>query len=211
MLGVMDLDFDERLRRAVAANLERFDRRPIAKAGLRPAAVAIVLVSDADGRACFVLTRRPHDMRRHAGQYALPGGRLDEDETTTTAALRETHEEIGLALAPGEVLGVLDDYETRSGFCITPVVVWGGHNPPLEANPTEVAALYRVPLAALLAPDIVFLDSIPQSDRPVLSLSLLNNRIFAPTAALLLQLRDVALLDQPTRVFGYEQPPFAWR
>jgi 8-oxo-dGTP pyrophosphatase MutT (NUDIX family) len=207
----VNLTFDERLRRAVASNLAGFDRRPSSRDGLRSAAVAIVLLSDADGRACFVLTRRPVTMRRHPGQYALPGGRLDDGETTVVAALRETHEEIGLLLEADHVLGCLDDYETRSGFCITPVVVWGGADVILEPNPGEVAALYRVPLEALLRPNLVHLDAIPESDRPVLSLSLLDNRIFAPTAALLLQLREVALLNKHTRVDGYEQPLFAWR
>ncbi len=209
----MDLRCDMRLRAQIADNLSRFPRRAVRDGRLRPAAVAFVLVDDAKGRACFVLTRRPLSMRRHAGQFALPGGRLDPEETVIAAALRETREEIGLSLRDEAVLGCLDDYETRSGFRITPVVAWGGPKASLTANPEEVAAIFLVPLDDLLRPDIVHLESIPQSDRPVLSLSLspLDHRVFAPTAAMILQLREVALLDKPTRVHDYEQPLFAWR
>jgi 8-oxo-dGTP pyrophosphatase MutT (NUDIX family) len=204
------LPFSATLRARVTANLARFDRNVCDDAELRAAAVALLLVADADGRGCFVLTRRPLTMRRHAGQYALPGGRLDEGETAVQAALRETHEEVGVRLGTESVLGCLDDYATRSGFCITPVVMWGA-DAVLSPDPNEVAATYRVPLAELMHPDLVHLHSIEESDRPVLALALLGNLIFAPTAALLLQLREVALLGKDTRVDGYEQPLFAWR
>lgn len=205
-----ELSLDDDLRRRVVTNVAALERRTSTTA-LRPAAVGIVLVSDDAGRACFVLTRRPATMRRHANQYAIPGGRLDEGESHVEAALREVMEEIGVQKGEEDVLGLLDDYDTRSGFCITPVVIWGGQGIDIVPAPREVAAAHRVPLAELLRPDIVHLDSIPESDRPVLSLRLLNNRIFAPTAAILLQLREVALLGRDTRVSHYEQPRFAWR
>jgi 8-oxo-dGTP pyrophosphatase MutT (NUDIX family) len=207
----MKLEFDERLRQRVRDNLAGFERQAVHEPELRPAAVAILLTDDTQGRGCFVLTRRPLTMRRHAGQYALPGGRLDPGESPVEAALRETEEEIGLALSEEAVIGLLDDFATRSGFCISPVVVWAGAGLRLRPNPDEVAAIHRVPLSDLLQPDLVHLGAIPESERPVLSLSLLDNRIFAPTAALLLQLREVALLNKQTRVSGYEQPRFAWR
>ena len=93
---------------------------------LKRAAVAIALVEadEADGGTALLLTRRAAGLRTHRGQWALPGGRCDEGETPVAAALRELHEELGLGLGPGDVLGLLDDYPTRSGYLITPVVVW---------------------------------------------------------------------------------------
>ncbi|HEY7540458.1 MAG TPA: CoA pyrophosphatase, partial [Methylomirabilota bacterium] len=127
--------FDEALRARVRTNLAGFTRQAIAPDGRRPAAVAVVLLPDDDGRACFLLTRRTATLRAHARQWALPGGRIDAGETIEGAALRELREEVGLALEPSAVLGLLDDYGTRSGFIITPVVAWGGEHVELVPNP----------------------------------------------------------------------------
>jgi hypothetical protein len=109
------------------------------------------------------------------------------------------------------VLGRLDDYPTRSGYVITPVVVWAVDAGDLERNPQEVAAVYRVPLAELDRPDVPRLRRIPESDRPVISVPLLGTQIHAPTAAILYQLREVAVRGLCTRVAEFEQPVFAWR
>lgn len=163
------------------------------------------------GGAAFLLCRRASRMNRHAGQWALPGGRLDPGETPIEAALRECHEELGLALSPDQVLGLLDDYPTRSGYVMTPVVVWGGADPELRPAPDEVRAVYRIGLAALRASEPRYL-TIPESDRPVLQLPLGNDFIHAPTGAVLLQLRNVALAGNlGERVDHLEQPVFAWR
>jgi 8-oxo-dGTP pyrophosphatase MutT (NUDIX family) len=201
---------DDALRERIRANLASFEREPHAGPPLRAAAVALALVPGEDGRPCFVLTRRASRLRAHGGQWALPGGRLDPGENPEGAALRELAEEVGLDAAPSSVLGRLDDYPTRSGFVITPVVVWGGAG-LLEPNPQEVAAVYRVPLSELDRPDVPRLRSIPESDRPVISIPLLGTFIHAPTAAVLYQLREVAVWGRPTRVSQYEQPVFAWR
>jgi 8-oxo-dGTP pyrophosphatase MutT (NUDIX family) len=201
---------DEALRERVRANLAGFALEPHAGPVLRAAAVALALVPGDDGRPCFVLTRRAPKLRAHGGQWALPGGRLDEGESPEDAALRELAEEVGLDVAPANVLGRLDDYATRSGFLITPVVVWGDAG-LLAPNPNEVAAVYRVPLAELDRPDVPRLRAIPESDRPVISIPLLGTFIHAPTAAVLYQLREVAVWGRPTRVSMYEQPVFAWR
>ena len=166
---------------------------------------------DGEGRPCFVLTRRAAKLRRHGGQWALPGGRLDPGEDAATAALRELEEEVGLTLLPCDVLGLLDDYPTRSGFLISPVVVWGGSTQQLDPAPDEVAAAYRVPIADLELPGVPRLRKIPESDRPVISIPLVGADIHAPTAAILFQLREVALRGLSTRVHHYEQPVFAWR
>ena len=191
-------------------HLACFERRRASAPDLRPAAVALVVVPDAAGRAAVVLTRRAMGLRKHGGQWALPGGGLDPGETPETAALRELHEEVGLALPPDHVLGCLDDYPTRSGFVITPVVVWGSAE-PLHPDPREVAGAYHVPLADLLDPANVVTHTIPQSDRPVLALAILGTLIYAPTAAILYQFAEVAVLGKDTRVAHYEQPLFAWR
>src|SRR5438093_10202248 len=114
--------FDDGLRARVQKNLAGFARQGIEPDGRRLAAVAVVLLPDEEGRACFLLTRRTATLRAHARQWALPGGRIDAGESAEGAALRELREEVGLRLDPSSILGVLDDYGTRSGFIITPVV-----------------------------------------------------------------------------------------
>jgi mutator protein MutT len=183
----------------------------------RAAAVAVVVVPGEvvfgeKGDAAVLLTRRASSLRRHGGQWALPGGRLDPGETPETAALRELEEEVGLALPPASLLGRLDDYATRSGFVITPVVVWGGDSAePLRTDPGEVAGVYRIPLDDLLDPRNLVLQSIPESDRPVLALAILGTLVYAPTAAVLHQFAEVAVAGRETRVADYEQPLFAWK
>ncbi|MBU3689089.1 MAG: coenzyme A pyrophosphatase [Acidimicrobiales bacterium mtb01] len=164
------------------------------------------------GGAAFLLCRRAARMNRHAGQWALPGGRLDADETPVDAALRELDEELGLRLGIESVLGILDDYPTRSGFVITPVVVWGGDDVHLQPDPGEVAHVYRIGLHQLCRDDSPRFVSIPESDRPVVQLPLGGDLIHAPTGAVLLQLRWVGLDGRiGERVDQLEQPVFAWR
>ena len=203
--------YDDALRGRIRGHLEAFERRPHAHDDLRAAAVALALLPGDDGLPSFVLTRRAVKLKAHQGQWALPGGRLDPGESPREAALRELHEEVGLELASESVLGTLDDYPTRSGYCITPVVVWAGAEAQLVPNPDEVASVYRVPLAELERPDVPQLRVIPESERPVISIPLLGTHIHAPTAAILFQLREVAIRGDATRVAHYEQPVFAWR
>ena len=206
-----DGTFDEALRARVTVNLAGFARQAIAPDGRRPAAVAAVLLPDDEGRACFLLTRRTATLRAHARQWALPGGRIDAGESSEAAALRELQEEVGLALDATSVLGLLDDYGTRSGFIITPVVVWAGERVELAPNPAEVAHVYRVPLSDLDKPDVPRLITIPESDRPVIQVPLLSSLIHAPTAAVLYQIREVVVHGRPTRVSHFEQPTWAWK
>ena len=201
---------DDALRARARANLAAFERRSLARDGRRPAAVALVLLDDDEGRACFLLTRRAASLRAHARQWALPGGRIDPGESAERAALRELWEEVGLERDEPTVLGLLDDYGTRSGFIITPVVVWGGSGAALVANPAEVASVHRVPLADLDRPDVPRLVTIPESDRPVIQVPLLSTLVHAPTAAVVYQLREVVMHGRPTRVDHFEQPVWAW-
>lgn len=163
------------------------------------------------GGAAFLLCRRATRMNRHAGQWALPGGRVDPGESALDGALRELSEELGLELDRDSLLGTLDDYPTRSGYLITPLVLWGPPDPSLLPAADEVLAVYRVGLAALrdLQPRFI---TIPESERPVIQLPLGNDLIHAPTGAILYQLRQVALLGQAgARVDDLEEPVFAWR
>ena len=192
------------------AHLVRFERRALEVDGRRPAAVAVVLLADDAGRACFLLTRRAAGLRRHARQWALPGGRVEPGESALDAARRELEEEVGLVLLPDAALGLLDDYPTRSGFLITPVIFWGGVDPVLTPNPDEVASVHRVPLVDLDRPDVPRLVTIPESDRPVIQVPLLSTLVHAPTAAVVYQLREVVMHGRPTRVDHFEPPVWAW-
>jgi len=207
-----DLSFNTDLRTRIERNFSTFERRAIADQSLRQAAVAIVIVEGDDGQAALLLTTRPAGLRRHGGQYALPGGRLDEGETTHAAALRELEEELGLAFGGDRIIGALDDYPTRSGFRITPTVIWGGDAGAIHPDPDEVDQVYHIPLSDLLSPDIPHLEPGP-GDHPILSapLATIGHRVFAPTAAMLYQFREVALLGSDTRVAHYDQPTFAWK
>jgi 8-oxo-dGTP pyrophosphatase MutT (NUDIX family) len=163
------------------------------------------------GGAAFLLCRRPSTMRRHAGQWALPGGRVDAGETPLDAALRELEEELGVRLGAESVVGWLDDYVSRSGFVITPVVLWCGADPALKPDPDEVLAVYRIGLQALLNGEPRFIP-IPESERPVLQMPLGNDLIHAPTGAILYQFREVALRGRTgMRTDHVEEPVFAWR
>lgn len=178
--------------------------------GLKLAAIAITVTAEvAGGEAAFLLTRRASTLRSHGGQYALPGGRLDAGEDASLAALRELSEEVGLHFGPDHVLGQLDDYCTRSGYAITPVVVWGGVVESLSPNPDEVAAVHRIPLAVLDLDPII--EPIPESDRPIIRVPLGNgDSVNPPTAPPLHQFREVCLHGRPTRVSHYDQPAWAW-
>jgi 8-oxo-dGTP pyrophosphatase MutT (NUDIX family) len=178
---------------------------------VRPAAVAVAIGVDGAGIASFVLTRRSAGLRAHAGQWALPGGRTDAGEGPEDAARRELHEELGLDLDASAVCGRLDDYATRSGYVITPVVLWAGALPVLTPNPAEVAGVHLIPLAELDRPDAPRFVTIPESDRPVVQMPLVGTLVHAPTAAILYQLREVVLRGRATRVAHLEQPVFAWR
>jgi 8-oxo-dGTP pyrophosphatase MutT (NUDIX family) len=202
----------DELRRRLERNLAAFERSPAPAGELRQAAVAVVIVAGGDGEACFVLTERASGLRHHAGQWALPGGRMDPGESVLSAALRELEEEIGLRLESSALLGRLDDYGTRSGFVISPVVLWGGDAVGISANPHEVAAVHLFPLSRLDHRSVPRLTRIPESPRPVIEIPLGGSEsVFAPTGAVLYQLREVGLHGRPTRVAHFDQPVFAWR
>lgn len=195
-------------RALITERLGRFTPTPAPLERRRAAAVAVVLAGAEDDLGVW-LTRRSAGLRAHAGQIALPGGRFDDGEDAVAAALRELREELGIALSRADVLGVLDDYPTRSGYVITPVVLWAGQGHAPVPNPDEVALVDRVLLTDLdIEPRFV---DIPESDRPVIQLPIFGTLVHAPTAAVLYQFREIALHDRHTAVRHLEQPPFAWR
>jgi len=216
---------NDSFRALIARRLSSWPVRAIAEAGRPRAAVALTLVHAGLGAglpgfeapaswsdaAALLLTRRSGHMRRHAGQWALPGGRIDADETPELAVLRELQEEVGLEFGPAELLGRLDDYATRSGFVITPLVLWGGASLEIRPAPQEVASVHRIPLSEFLRTDAPLLDPPHEAGGPpVLRMPLADNWIAAPTAAMIYQFREVLLMDRPTRVSHFDQPRFTW-
>ncbi len=207
----MNYPLNANLRDVIAHNLTSHDRVSVTDPSLRKAAVALIVsATQQDAPSSVVVTLRASKLNRHGGQYALPGGRLDEGENVIGAALRETREEVGLRLGNSSVLGVLDDMVTRSGFVITPVVAWAGAGASFTPDPGEVAKLYRVPLHELDAPSIPEIVADRTGGKPVMSavFPTIGHRMYAPTAALLYQFREVCLHGRTTRVGDLGQPEF---
>ena len=204
---------DERLRARVVDRLAAFERHELPDDGLRSAGVAIVITADEAGRACVLLTRRTDRLRRHSGQFALPGGRLDDGEDIVGCALRELSEELTIHCDRLAVLGRLDDFSTRSGFRISPIVVWRGEHAPVEPNPDEVERVFHIPFSELASPEIPQFMQRDEDQPPVFAAPLptVGHEIYAPTAALLYQFREVVIFGRDTRVAHFDQPEFAWK
>ena len=223
------LPCDEPLRALIHHHLRAFSVQAAPAEGqagaLHHAAVAVAVIDEGHGanltgfaqhtvwstQAALLLTMRSQQLRKHAGQWALPGGRIDLGETPEQAALREMQEEVNLCLDESAVLGRLDDYVTRSGFVITPVVIWAGAARDITPNPVEVASVHRIPIAEFLRADAPLLEHTEQSEHAVLRMPVGANWIAAPTAAVLYQFREVCIEGRNTRVAHFEQPLFAWK
>jgi 8-oxo-dGTP pyrophosphatase MutT (NUDIX family) len=209
-------------RDLIEVNLADFRISSLDPGKLRRAAVALTIVDYRgegglyglgdvpDTCAALILTRRAGGLKNHAGQWAFPGGSIDPGESPEQTAFRELEEEVGLSLPADQLLGCLDDFVTRSGFHITPVVIWGGTAQQLNKNEQEVASIHRIPCKELFRRDAPALQGGDESDRPILFMPVGDTFIATPTAAILYQFREVALAGRATRVAHYEQPYFAW-
>lgn len=216
---------DEKFLDEIKSNLSDFDAATIEEHDLKAAAVAVIVCDLAYGSgvsgmssyqtsqtdAALLLTKRSSKLRRHAGQWSLPGGRVDAGETLEETAIREVHEEINLKLNPDQIIGRLDDFETRSGFVMTPILFWAGKLENLTPNLDEVDSIHRIPVSEFLRADAPMLSDSDHGDAPVLRMPVGDTWIAAPTAAILLQFREVCVLGKQTRVAHFDQPEFAWK
>lgn len=194
----------------IAANLKAHERHVIDPTDRRRAAVAL-LISPLDGVLTYALTRRALTLRRGAGNYALPGGNFEPGEDAIDAAVRESNEELGLTLERDTTLGMLDDFLTLGGHVVTPVVLWSPAPLALNPDPTEVHAAFLEPLSDLDHPEAPRSVVNPDGGEPILRMYAQGNWINPPTAAFLLQFREVALHGRATRVHMVGQPNWTAR
>ena len=189
-------DAKERLLRNIEGPLSPELRAILERPG-RPASVLLALLERPSG-VTVLFTERSQHLRDHAGQISLPGGRLAPGETVAAAALREAHEEVGLAPGAVEILGSLDGFLTGTGFTITPVV---GYVPDPNfvavADPREVASVFEVPLDVILDRSAMGVGYFERHGSRLLTYELHfeNRRIWGATAAVLRNFQDVILDD----------------
>ncbi|WP_433600889.1 NUDIX hydrolase [Nocardia sp. CA-135953] len=212
-------------RELAGARLGGFPRTEVADApGLRRAAVLLCVVA-IDGPPSVMVIKRAY-RGRNAGQWALPGGRVDDGETVEQTAIRELHEELGLTASPADLLGRLDDFPAASGFVITPIVAALADVSELRPNPDEVHSVHQVDLARLAADDVPHwvhpneavrqqdlrpdAPAVPNDGPGLLQMRLAENMtIHAPTGAMLWQFREVILLGRDpdaARIAHFAQP-----
>lgn len=203
--------FDNGLRDRIAGHLDAFEHNDIDVGDRRQAAVALTIIEsdDGTGTASMLLTRRAPKMNKHAGQWALPGGRVDDGETPLEGARREMMEEVNLSLGESALLGRLDDLTSRSGYVITPFVFWAEDLSSLKPNPGEVASIHRIPVNLFEGENAIQFIDQETTETPLLRLQLGENRIHAPTGAFLLQFWEVGVNGRDTRVDGYAHPEWA--
>ena len=153
------------------------------------AAVLVALVDRPEPTVLLIL--RPETMRKHAGQIAFPGGRVDpEDDGVIDAALREAEEEIGLLRGHVTVIATVDRYRTITGFEVTPVIAVVPPDLPLTPQPSEVAEIFEVPLSHLLDPANHLERTVEWQGRERRFLEILwgERRIWGATAAMIVNL-----------------------
>jgi 8-oxo-dGTP pyrophosphatase MutT (NUDIX family) len=162
-----------------------------ADAPLRPAAVLVALV-ERPGGPRVLLTRRTDALRHHAGQVSFPGGRIEAgDADPVAAALREAHEEVGLAASQSTPRGYLDPFVTITGFHVFPVVATVAADYVARIDPSEVAEAFEVPLPFVLDPRNVQEHDVDWQGRRrrLLEFRWEGHRIWGATAAMLVNFR----------------------
>lgn len=181
-------------------------RRPRQLTGGRRAAVSIVLF-EASATTRFVLIKRAN-RGRNAGQWALPGGKVEAGETTLEAALREAQEEVGLPAIGVQVLGELDYLSAATGYTISPFILSAPTGWLPEAVAEEVQAVHVFDLSVLRGDDVV--HWVVQDDGTQWLQMRLCDRahVHAPTGAILLQFRELALFGREFDVTALIQPGF---
>jgi 8-oxo-dGTP pyrophosphatase MutT (NUDIX family) len=214
-LSTEEFNLNDAYRDRLKSNLDRFRSIENEESSLRKAAVAVVVAGTASvpTTPAILLTLRPYRLGQHSGQYALPGGKVDHRETPVQAALRELQEELGIVLDHSHLLGRLDDYPTRSGFCISPVVFWAGNDHVVTPSPDEVAEVFHIPFHELDSDAIPIFEQGTEEKRPVLlsNFPALGHPMYSPTASIIYQFREVAIRGLDTRVAHFDQPRFAWQ
>jgi 8-oxo-dGTP pyrophosphatase MutT (NUDIX family) len=176
------------VRRAVAAH-EPGESSWMGTPESRAAAVLIPVFERPDGPA-VILTRRSSSLRNHTGEVAFPGGRQDAGESLVEAALREAHEEIGLAPELVEIVGELDRIATyASRYTITPFVGVVESQPRLDPNPAEIERVFAVGISELLD-DEVYREEVwdlPWGERAMAFFELEGDTVWGATARILQQ------------------------
>lgn len=176
-----------------------------ALASQRRAAVAVTLFEHRDEACVLIIKRVARGL--NAGQWALPGGRIEKGESSQQAALRELDEETGLACDPSDVVGRLDDIATGSGHVITPWVIASRSTQTLRRSPAEVASLHPIRLDRLLAPGVPRWR--PTSTGPLLQMPLRHDMVIhAPTGAVLWQFAEVVLRGRDVAIDALAEPDF---
>ncbi len=167
-------------------------QNPVGARALAPAAVLVGLVERDEGLT-ILLTRRADTLRRHSGQVAFPGGRMEPGETPADAALRESWEEVGLDHRFVRLAGLGDTHETGTGFSITPVVGFIRPGFELKAFDAEVAEIFELPFAFLMDASNHQLRSMTASDgveRRFYAMERDGRTVWGATAGMIRALRE---------------------
>ena len=180
---------------------ERLPRRPRRALGRPQRAAVLVPIVDDGGPLRLLLTRRTEDLPTHAGQVAFPGGLVEPgDEDPVNTALREAEEEVGLPKGAVEVLGLLDDFPTRTDtVAVTPVVGVLRRVPPLRALAAEVARIFDIPIHDLMQTDRWTWREEPRGDRRLRIYYFLHEgeTLWGLSARIVLHLLEVSDLGSP--------------
>jgi len=166
-----------------------------AEAGLRPAGVLVPIIERADSLS-VLLTQRSAALRLHAGQVSFPGGRMeDADQDIMTTALRETHEEVGIAPDWVEIVGYLPPSPTVTGYSVTPVIGLLPGNVKVTIDPGEVEAAFEVPLEFLMdsSNEQHSMRTYEGVEMPIVEFHHAGRRVWGATAMMLIQLRKLLI------------------